>query len=117
MPLRIKARFRNSIARLSSSRFWYYLQQQFMPHGMWDYDEIGIHILIDGVINGEPRKLITHSAATASLVKRSERATRFCLARTILKPQLSREIPFAWKNGGYHGLPKHRRRRPAAGVG
>jgi alcohol dehydrogenase (cytochrome c) len=29
---------------------------------MWDYDEVGTHILIDGQINGETRKLVTHSA-------------------------------------------------------
>ena len=29
---------------------------------MWDYDEVGTHIMIDGVIAGQPRKLITHSA-------------------------------------------------------
>jgi alcohol dehydrogenase (cytochrome c) len=29
---------------------------------MWDYDEVGTHIMIDGYIGGEPRNLITHSA-------------------------------------------------------
>ena len=37
---------------------WYF---QFTPGDMWDYDEVGTHILIDGVVAGEPRKLITHS--------------------------------------------------------
>ena len=37
---------------------WYF---QFTPGDMWDYDEAGTHILIDGTVNGEPRKLITHS--------------------------------------------------------
>jgi alcohol dehydrogenase (cytochrome c) len=38
---------------------WYF---QYTPGDMWDFDEVGTHILIDGTINGEPRKLITHSA-------------------------------------------------------
>jgi alcohol dehydrogenase (cytochrome c) len=28
---------------------------------MWDYDEAGSHILIDGELAGQPRKLIAHS--------------------------------------------------------
>ena len=35
---------------------------QYTPGDMWDYDEVGTHILIDGEINGEKRKLVTHSA-------------------------------------------------------
>ena len=34
---------------------------------MWDYDEVGTHILIDGEIAGQPRKLITHSARNGFL--------------------------------------------------
>jgi alcohol dehydrogenase (cytochrome c) len=37
---------------------WYF---QYTPGDMWDYDEVGTHILIDGEVAGEPRKLITHS--------------------------------------------------------
>jgi alcohol dehydrogenase (cytochrome c) len=37
---------------------WYF---QYTPGDMWDFDEVGTHILIDGTLNGEPRKLITHS--------------------------------------------------------
>jgi glucose dehydrogenase len=29
---------------------------------MWDYDEAGTHILIDGQVAGQARKLIAHSA-------------------------------------------------------
>ena len=43
---------------------WYF---QFTPGDMWDYDEVGTHILIDGNIAGEPRKLITHSARNGFL--------------------------------------------------
>jgi len=42
---------------------WYF---QFTPGDMWDYDEVGTHILIDGNIAGQARKLITHSARNAS---------------------------------------------------
>jgi alcohol dehydrogenase (cytochrome c) len=38
---------------------WYF---QFTPGDMWDFDEVGTHILIDRVIDGQPRKLVTHSA-------------------------------------------------------
>jgi alcohol dehydrogenase (cytochrome c) len=38
---------------------WYF---QFTPGDMWDFDEVGTHILIERVINGQPRKLVTHSA-------------------------------------------------------
>jgi alcohol dehydrogenase (cytochrome c) len=43
---------------------WFF---QFTPGDMWDYDEVGTHILIDGTIAGEPRKLITHSARNGFL--------------------------------------------------
>jgi len=37
---------------------WYF---QYTPGDHWDFDEAHTHILIDGEINGERRKLITHS--------------------------------------------------------
>jgi alcohol dehydrogenase (cytochrome c) len=43
---------------------WYF---QFTPGDMWDYDEAGTHILIDSVIGGQPRKLITHSGRNGFL--------------------------------------------------
>ncbi len=43
---------------------WYF---QFTPGDMWDYDEAGTHILIDGQIAGQARKLITHSARNGFL--------------------------------------------------
>ena len=43
---------------------WYY---QYTPGDMWDYDEAGTHILIDGQIAGQPRKLVTHSARNGFL--------------------------------------------------
>jgi alcohol dehydrogenase (cytochrome c) len=38
---------------------WYF---QYTPGDHWDYDEAHTHILIDSEINGQQRKLITHSA-------------------------------------------------------
>src|ERR1700687_1610676 len=38
---------------------WFF---QFTPGDMWDFDEVGTHILMDGNVGGQPRKLITHSA-------------------------------------------------------
>jgi alcohol dehydrogenase (cytochrome c) len=43
---------------------WYF---QFTPGDMWDYDEVGTHILIDGNVAGQARKLITHSARNGFL--------------------------------------------------
>jgi alcohol dehydrogenase (cytochrome c) len=43
---------------------WYF---QFTPGDMWDFDEVGTHILIDGEVAGLPRKLITHSARNGFL--------------------------------------------------
>jgi alcohol dehydrogenase (cytochrome c) len=43
---------------------WYF---QYTPGDMWDYDEVGTHILIDSEIAGQPRKLITHSARNGYL--------------------------------------------------
>jgi alcohol dehydrogenase (cytochrome c) len=43
---------------------WYF---QFTPGDTWDYDEVGTHILIDGDIAGQARKLITHSARNGFL--------------------------------------------------
>jgi len=43
---------------------WYF---QYTPGDMWDYDEVGTHILIDGNVAGQPRKLVTHSARNGYL--------------------------------------------------
>jgi len=43
----------------SGRMIWHF---QYTPGDMWDYDEVGTHILIDGEVNGEKRKLVTHSA-------------------------------------------------------
>ena len=36
---------------------WYF---QYLPNDSWDYDEIGVHMLYDEVINGEKRKVVAH---------------------------------------------------------
>jgi alcohol dehydrogenase (cytochrome c) len=43
---------------------WYF---QYTPGDMWDFDEVGTHILIDSEIAGQSRKLITHSARNGFL--------------------------------------------------
>src|SRR5215475_10789569 len=43
---------------------WYF---QYTPGDPWDYDEAGTHILIDGQVGGETRKLITHSGRNGFL--------------------------------------------------
>src|SRR5215468_2649589 len=43
---------------------WYF---QYTPGDPWDYDEAGTHILIDGQVGSETRKLITHSARNGFL--------------------------------------------------
>jgi alcohol dehydrogenase (cytochrome c) len=43
---------------------WYF---QYTPGDMWDFDEVGTHILIDVVVDGQPRKLLTHSARNGFL--------------------------------------------------
>jgi alcohol dehydrogenase (cytochrome c) len=43
---------------------WYF---QYTPGDMWDFDEVGTHILFERNINGERRKLVTHSARNGFL--------------------------------------------------
>jgi alcohol dehydrogenase (cytochrome c) len=43
---------------------WFF---QYTPGDVWDYDEVGTHILIDGEVAGQQRKLITHSARNGFL--------------------------------------------------
>jgi alcohol dehydrogenase (cytochrome c) len=48
----------------SGAMNWYF---QYTPGDMWDYDEVGTHILIDGQVAGQTRKLVTHSARNGFL--------------------------------------------------
>jgi alcohol dehydrogenase (cytochrome c) len=43
---------------------WYF---QYTPGDMWDFDEVGTHILFERNVNGERRKLVTHSARNGFL--------------------------------------------------
>jgi alcohol dehydrogenase (cytochrome c) len=43
---------------------WYF---QYTPGDMWDYDAAGTHILIDGVVAGQSRKLVIHSGRNGFL--------------------------------------------------
>src|SRR6516165_1519392 len=55
---------------------WYF---QYTPGDQWDYDEAGTHILVDGQINGEPRKVITLGAQRVPLHDGAQqRADHFC---------------------------------------
>ncbi len=36
---------------------WYY---QYTPNDSWDYDEVGVHMLYDTVMDGRPRKVVSH---------------------------------------------------------
>jgi len=40
-----------------ASSVWHF---QYLPNDSWDYDEIGVHMLYDEVINGEKRKVVAH---------------------------------------------------------
>ncbi|MCC6780158.1 MAG: PQQ-binding-like beta-propeller repeat protein [Hyphomicrobiales bacterium] len=48
----------------TGSMNWYF---QYLPGDMWDYDEAHSHILIDGEVAGQARKLITHSGRNGFL--------------------------------------------------
>ena len=74
---------------------WYF---QFTPGDMWDYDEVGTHILIDGVVAGQPRKLITHSARNGFLYTMDRFNGRRCWRSRI------------WRSTG----PRASTRRPAS---
>jgi alcohol dehydrogenase (cytochrome c) len=43
---------------------WFF---QYTPGDMWDYDEVGTHILIDGQVAGRDQKLVTHAARNGFL--------------------------------------------------
>ena len=43
---------------------WYF---QYTPGDMWDFDEVGTHILFDAELAGQPRRLLTHSARNGFL--------------------------------------------------
>ena len=44
---------------------WYF---QYTPNDSWDYDEIGVHMLYDTIINGQTRKVVGHFGAQRLLL-------------------------------------------------
>jgi alcohol dehydrogenase (cytochrome c) len=60
---------------------WYF---QYTPGDHWDYDEAGTHILVDGQIAGQPRKLITHSARNGFLYTMERNNGQTLLARPYI---------------------------------
>jgi alcohol dehydrogenase (cytochrome c) len=64
---------------------WYH---QYTPGDMWDYDEEGSHILIDGVVEGQPRKIVTHAARNGFLYS-FERANGQTLMAKPYVPQVN----------------------------
>jgi alcohol dehydrogenase (cytochrome c) len=62
---------------------WYH---QYVPGDMWDYDAAGTHILIDGVVAGEPRKLVVHSARNGFLYGFERTNGQPLLAKPYMEP-------------------------------
>ena len=60
---------------------WYF---QYTPGDHWDYDEAGTHILVDGQMAGEARKLITHSARNGFLYTMERNNGQTLLAKPYL---------------------------------
>jgi alcohol dehydrogenase (cytochrome c) len=61
---------------------WYF---QYTPGDHWDYDEAGTHILVDGQMNGQVRKLITHSGRNGFLYTMERNNGQTLLAKPYLE--------------------------------
>jgi alcohol dehydrogenase (cytochrome c) len=61
---------------------WYF---QYTPGDHWDYDEAGTHILIDGVVAGQQRTLITHSGRNGYLYTMERGNGQTLLAKPYLQ--------------------------------
>jgi alcohol dehydrogenase (cytochrome c) len=48
----------------SGNMNWFF---QYTPNDMWDYDEAGTHILIEGQVAGQARKMVAHPARNGFL--------------------------------------------------
>ena len=68
---------------------WYF---QFTPGDMWDYDEVGTHILIDGQVGGQARKLITHSARNGFLYTMERANGAMVLAKPYMEVNWTKGI-------------------------
>jgi alcohol dehydrogenase (cytochrome c) len=60
---------------------WYF---QYTPGDPWDYDETHSHILIDGQVAGETRKLVTHSARNGFLYTMERNNGQVVLAKPYM---------------------------------
>ncbi len=68
---------------------WYF---QFTPGDKWDYDEVGTHILIDGQVGGQSRKLITHSARNGFLYTMERANGAMVLAKPYMEVNWTKGI-------------------------
>jgi alcohol dehydrogenase (cytochrome c) len=60
---------------------WYF---QYTPGDMWDYDAAGTHILIDGLVGGQPRKLVIHSGRNGFLYTMERSNGQMVLAKPYM---------------------------------
>ncbi|HEY3643192.1 MAG TPA: PQQ-binding-like beta-propeller repeat protein [Xanthobacteraceae bacterium] len=60
---------------------WYF---QYTPGDMWDYDAAGTHILIDGVVAGQARKLVVHSGRNGFLYTMERTNGQIVLAKPYM---------------------------------
>jgi alcohol dehydrogenase (cytochrome c) len=68
---------------------WYF---QFTPGDTRDYDEVGTHILIEGEVGGQARKLITHSARNGFLYTMERANGAMVLAKPYLEVNWTKGI-------------------------
>ena len=54
--------YTNSALALDADSGQYRWHFQYTPNDAWDFDEVGSHLLIDTVVNGEARKALAHVA-------------------------------------------------------
>jgi len=96
---------------------WFF---QFTPGDMWDYDEVGTHILIDGNVSGQPRKLRCSSERRAgpkgSVSTEYQRSRRGALASAFgARTAQSRQprISICWRRAISFGCSLRARSRPS----
>jgi alcohol dehydrogenase (cytochrome c) len=68
---------------------WYF---QYTAGDMWDYDETGTHILIDGEVAGQPRKLVTHSGRNGILYTMDRYNGQVIVAKPYIEANWTRGI-------------------------
>ncbi len=60
---------------------WYF---QYTPGDMWDYDAAGTHILIDGMVAGQPHQLVVHSGRNGFLYTMERSNGQMVLAKPYM---------------------------------